>query len=102
MRREVGENGGQPNRARFWGSRRKPIFTKKWGSFLLKIPSLLLGLFLFAVGVVANLYSDLGLAPWVVLHVGLSKVTPLTIGQTSQIVGFIVIVIGWALGFPRG
>ena len=80
----------------------KSYFTENWGRFLLKMPSLLLGLFLFAVGVVANLYSDLGTAPWTVLHVGLSKIISLTLGQTSQLVGFIVLVIGWGLGIPPG
>ena len=81
---------------------KKSYVTKNWRRFLLKMPSLLLGLFLFAMGVVANLYSNLGTAPWIVLHVGLSKITPLTLGQVSQLVGFVVLVIGWFLGFPPG
>jgi uncharacterized membrane protein YczE len=70
--------------------------------FLLKMPSLLLGLSLFAAGVVANLYSGLGMMPWGVLNVGVARLTPLTLGQASQLIGFIVLVLGWGLGFPPG
>ncbi|MBD3205106.1 membrane protein [Candidatus Bathyarchaeota archaeon] len=70
--------------------------------FLLKIPSLFLGLFLFAVGVVMNLNSGLGMSPWGVFQVGLSQSTTLTLGQISQLVGLSVLVIGWAMGFPPG
>lgn len=70
--------------------------------FLLKLPSLFLGLFLFAVGVVMNLNSNLGMSPWGVFQVGLSQSTTLTLGQISQIVGLGVLVIGWVMGFPPG
>jgi uncharacterized membrane protein YczE len=73
-----------------------------WVSFLKRLPSLFTGLFLFACGIAANLQSDLGMMPWGVLHVGLAKVTPLTIGQADQLVGLLVFVISWALGFAPG
>lgn len=73
-----------------------------WLELLRKMPSLLFGLFLFAAGVVANLHSGLGMAPWGVLNVGLVNYAPLTLGQASQLVGFLVLVIGWALGFAPG
>ena len=71
-------------------------------NFLGRLPPLLIGLFLFAVGVVANLNSGLGMAPWGVLNVGVSNMTPLTLGQASQVIGLIVIAVGWALGFAPG
>ena len=49
-----------------------------------------------------TLYADLGMAPWGVLQVGLTKNTSLTFGQVSQIVGLAVLVLGWLLGFPPG
>lgn len=76
--------------------------TRNWFNFLGRLPFLFFGLFLFAVGLVANLRSNLGMSPWGVLHVGLSNTTSLTIGQATQIVGFLVIVIGWLLGFAPG
>jgi uncharacterized membrane protein YczE len=73
-----------------------------WAVFLLKMPSLFLGLFLFAAGVVANLYSGLGMSPWGVLGVGLTNHTSLTFGQANQLVGLVVLVVGWLLSFPPG
>ncbi|MFH2109691.1 MAG: membrane protein [Candidatus Bathyarchaeota archaeon] len=76
--------------------------TDNWISFLAKLPSLFIGLFLFAVGVVMNLYSHLGMSPWGVLQVGIANHVPLTLGQVSQLVGLVVLVIGWVLGFAPG
>lgn len=73
-----------------------------WLELLRKMPSLLFGLFLFAAGVVANLYSGLGMAPWGVLNVGIVNYTSLTLGQASQLVGLAVLVIGWVMGFAPG
>jgi uncharacterized membrane protein YczE len=73
-----------------------------WGSFLQRFPSLFIGFFLFACGIAANLQSNLGMMPWGVLQVGLANVTPLTIGQADQLVGLLVLVISWALGFAPG
>jgi uncharacterized membrane protein YczE len=70
--------------------------------FLVRLPALMIGLFLFAVGVVANLNSGLGMSPWGVLNVGVSNITPLTLGQASQVIGLVVIAVGWALGFAPG
>lgn len=49
-----------------------------------------------------TLYADLGMAPWGVLQVGLTKYMFLTFGQVSQVVGLMVLVLGWVLGFPPG
>ena len=78
------------------------VSTDNLRDFLGRLPSLLVGLFLFAVGVVANLNSGLGMSPWGVLNVGVSNITPLTLGQASQVIGLVVIAIGWALGFAPG
>jgi uncharacterized membrane protein YczE len=61
-----------------------------------------LGLFLFALGIVMNLNSNLGMSPWGVFQVGLSHSTALTLGQISQVVGLGVLLIAWVLGFPPG
>ena len=66
------------------------------------MPSLILGLFLCAVGVVSNLNSGLGLHPWGVFHLGISLKTGLSFGTVTQLVGFAVILIGWSLGFAPG
>jgi uncharacterized membrane protein YczE len=73
-----------------------------WLSLIKKIPCLILGLFLLAVGVVSNLNSGLGMHPWGVFHLGIALRTGLSFGTVTQLVGFVVIVIGWALGFAPG
>lgn len=75
---------------------------ENWVSFLGKMPSLFIGLFLFAAGLVANLNSGLGMSPWGVLTIGLTNHVSLTFGQVSQLVGLVVLAIGWALGFSPG
>ena len=75
---------------------------ESWRDFLMRLASLMFGLFLFSLGLVANLQSGLGMSSWGVLNVGLAKVTPLSLGQASQVIGLIVLVIGWALGFAPG
>ena len=75
---------------------------RNWMAFLRRMPSLLIGLFFFAAGAVANFYSGLGMMPWGVLNVGIEKMTPFTLGQVSQMVGLAVLVLGWLLGFPPG
>jgi uncharacterized membrane protein YczE len=83
------------------GKMREKI-VENWVSFLGKMPSLFLGLFLFAAGLVANLNSGLGMSPWGVLTIGLTNHVSLTFGQVSQLVGFAVLAIGWVLGFSPG
>ncbi len=60
---------------------------------LLKMPSLFFGFFLFALAILLALYSNLGMSPWDVFHMGIVKNSFLTLGQTSQIVGFIIIML---------
>jgi uncharacterized membrane protein YczE len=42
------------------------------------------------------------MAPWGVLSVGMSKITPLTIGQATQLVGLLIVFISCLLGFTPG
>ncbi|HLA92783.1 MAG TPA: hypothetical protein VJO36_04515 [Actinomycetota bacterium] len=67
-----------------------------------RIPSLFVGLVVIAIGIVALLESGLGLSPWDVLHQGIARHTPLTIGTASVVVGLVVLVAAWALGQPPG
>jgi uncharacterized membrane protein YczE len=67
-----------------------------------RFASLVFGLFLFAVGIVALLESKLGLSPWDVLNQGLAKHSPLTFGLANIAVGLVVLVVAWVLGAPPG
>ena len=69
--------------------------TRNWMSFLARMPSLFVGLFLFSAGIVANLHAGLGMMPWGVLNVGLETMTPFTLGEISQVVG-IAVRTSWA------
>lgn len=53
---------------------------------------IIIGLCVFATGIVFILKSNLGMGPWSVFHVGVTNHVPLTLGRVSQIVGFIIIV----------
>jgi len=64
--------------------------------------ALLVGLFLFAVGIVCQLESRLGLSPWDVLHQGIAEHTPFSFGAANVVVGLIVLVIAWSLGATIG
>lgn len=64
--------------------------------------SLVVGLFLFAVGIVLQLQSELGLSPWDVLNQGLSEQTPLSFGAANIVVALLVLVTAWALGARIG
>ena len=75
---------------------------RNWWNFLTRMPSLFVGLFLFSAGIVANYHAGLGMMPWGVLNVGIEKLTPLTLGEVTQVVGLAVLLFGWLLGLPPG
>ncbi|AGF54444.1 YczE/YyaS/YitT family protein [Clostridium saccharoperbutylacetonicum] len=61
-----------------------------------------LGFFLCACGTVLALNSNLGLSPWDVFHQGLTKISSVTMGQASIIVGVIIVIITSILGLKVG
>ncbi|WP_160672365.1 hypothetical protein [Clostridium sp. C8-1-8] len=63
---------------------------------------MLLGFLLCACGTVMALNSRLGLSPWDVFHQGLTKVTGITLGQASIIVGIVIVIITSVLGLKVG
>lgn len=54
---------------------------------------LLIGLFLYGVGIAFLVRSDLGAAPWDVLTLGIEQHVPLTFGTISVIVSFLVLLL---------
>lgn len=63
---------------------------------------LLIGFLVASIGVVMTINSNLGLSPWDVLHQGLSKITPLSIGGACILVGLIVVSLSMFLGVNLG
>ena len=69
---------------------------------LKRVAYLFFGLLLFGLGIVMTIRSNLGTAPWDVLHLGLINYFPVTVGQVSQLTGVIVVGLGLALGIKPG
>ncbi|HEY7380036.1 MAG TPA: hypothetical protein VH572_02410 [Gaiella sp.] len=72
------------------------------GGVALRAASLVLGLGLFAVGIVLLLESGLGLSPWDVLNQGISERTPLSFGMANVAVALVVLALAWVLGARVG
>jgi uncharacterized membrane protein YczE len=70
--------------------------------FVIRILSLIFGLFLFALAVVLAIKANIGYAPWDVFHVGLAHKVGLSIGVASILTGFIVVVVVIILGEKIG
>ncbi len=66
---------------------------------LLKV---VVGLFIFAVGIVLTINASLGVSPWDVFHQGVSRTVGITIGQTHIIMGFLIIILDIYLGQAIG
>lgn len=64
--------------------------------------SLQLGLLCFGVGIAVTVRAHLGLSPWDVLHQGLSRHLSITIGEAAELVGLVILLLGWALGQRPG
>jgi uncharacterized protein len=63
---------------------------------------LIVGLWLFALGVVMTLHADLGVSPWDVLHDGLRLRTPLTFGMAVIIIGAVLVGLSTVAGVRPG
>ena len=63
---------------------------------------MMIGLFLYAVGIVLTINANIGYAPWEVFHVGLTLKTGLSLGIISIIVGVLIAIIVTALGEKLG
>ncbi len=51
------------------------------------------GLFLYSVGIVMTINANIGLAPWDILHQGISLHTGITMGQASIGIGLIIVIV---------
>ncbi len=71
-------------------------------NFLVRLLNMLIGLVLYALGIVATINANVGYAPWEVFHVGLADVTGLTLGVASIIAGIVIVIIVTAMGEKLG
>jgi uncharacterized membrane protein YczE len=72
------------------------------GGVVVRSVFLVLGLALFAFGIVLLLEAELGLSPWDVLNQGISERTPLSFGTANIVVALLVLVVAWLLGARIG
>lgn len=71
--------------------------------FRVRVLRLIVGLFLYSLGIVVTMNANIGYAPWDVFHVGLAKTIGMSIGLVSILagimIGFITVLLGEKLGF---
>ena len=70
--------------------------------FSIRILNLVIGIFLYALGIVLTLKANIGYAPWEVFHVGLALTTGMTIGVASIIIGVVIVIIVTVCGEKIG
>lgn len=69
-----------------------------WSELRQRLPRLFLGLVLFGLGLAFMVVADLGLAPWEVLHQGISRQTGIPIGTVGILTGILVLFLWIPLG----
>lgn len=78
----------------------KPV---RWNTFIRDFVVIQIGFAIFGLSIAMMIRSNLGTSPWAVLEVAFSKLTGITPGRMSILVGFIVLIgalvmrekIGW-------
>ena len=71
-----------------------PVAQLRAGGLARRLPQLLVGLYLYGVSLALMVRGDLGLAPWDVLHSGLIRHVPITLGQAVIVMSFVV-MLAW-------
>ena len=62
-------------------------------SFIIRFLLMIVGLTLFALGIVITIKANVGYAPWDVFHAGLANTIGLSFGTISILVGIVILVI---------
>ncbi|WP_246142784.1 YczE/YyaS/YitT family protein [Nocardioides rubriscoriae] len=70
-----------------------PLAQLRAGRLPERLVRLLVGLVLYGVSLALMVRGDLGLAPWDVLHSGLIRHVPLTLGQAVVVMSFVVLLL---------
>ncbi|NLY43229.1 MAG: hypothetical protein GX066_04525 [Clostridiaceae bacterium] len=71
-------------------------------TFVKRFMHLMIGLFLYALGIVFTMKANLGFAPWEVFHWGIGKTIGMTIGNVSIIVGLLICILVVIMGEKLG
>lgn len=75
------------------GPERGPLAQLRAGRLGRRLPQLFVGLVLYGASLAMMVRGDLGLAPWDVLHSGLIRHVPLSLGQAVVVTSFVVLVL---------
>jgi uncharacterized membrane protein YczE len=67
-----------------------------------RLPGLLAGLALFGLGIAFMVQAGLGLGPWEAFHQGIARLTGISIGTISILVGIPILALWWPLGERPG
>jgi uncharacterized membrane protein YczE len=70
-----------------------PIAQLRAGRLGRRLPQLYAGLTLYGLSIALMVVGNLGLAPWDVLHIGLTGHLPITLGEALVIVSFVVLLL---------
>jgi uncharacterized membrane protein YczE len=70
-----------------------PIAQLRAGRLGRRLPQLYVGLVVYGLSIAMMVRGHLGVAPWDVLHVGLARHLPITLGEALVIVSFLVMVL---------
>lgn len=70
--------------------------------FYTRLLRLIVGLFLYSLGIVITIRANIGYAPWDVFHAGLANTMGINIGTASIIIGIIIVVATILLGEKVG
>ena len=61
--------------------------------FAIRLINMIIGLFLYALGIIVTIRANVGFAPWDVFHVGIANTIGLSLGTVSILVGIIIVVV---------
>ncbi|MDO9498297.1 MAG: hypothetical protein Q7J48_21505 [Nocardioides sp.] len=70
-----------------------PLAQLRAGRLTVRLALLYLGLAVYGASLAMMVRADLGLAPWDVLHSGLIRHVPITLGQAVVLMSFVVLVL---------
>jgi len=70
-----------------------PVAQLRAGRLGRRLPQLVVGLVLYGVSLGLMVRGDVGLAPWDVLHSGLIRHVPITLGQAVVLMSFVVLLL---------
>jgi uncharacterized membrane protein YczE len=70
-----------------------PVAQLRAGRLGRRVPQLLVGLVLYGVSLALMVRGHIGLAPWDVLHSGLIRHVPITLGQAVVVMSFVVLLL---------